>query len=207
MAEYPSNSHRAREMGKTEPPRERKVEKVVSGGVSTKTNNGRKFLDTFIAEDSKNVKSYIFMDVLVPAVKKLIADIVTDGIDMILYGGTGSGRARGSSGGASKISYRSFYDGGRGSHREASSYSARERFDYDDITFKSRRDAEIVLMNMHDILAEYKMVRVADMYDLAGLDHPYTSNDYAWTSLNSAEVVRVRGGDWIIKMPKASPID
>ena len=205
MTEYPSNSHKSREMAKAEPPRERKVEKVVSGGVSTKTNNGRKFLDTFISEDSSKVKSYIFMDVLVPAVKKLVYDIVTDAVDIILYGGNGGGGRARSSSGASKISYRSFYDSGRDNRREVSSPSV-GRFDYEDIEFKSRADAENVLRNMQDILEDYKMVRVADMYDLAGLEHPYTSNDYAWTSLRTAEVIRTRGG-WVIKMPKASPID
>lgn len=37
----------------------------------------------FISEDAGNIKSYVVLDVLVPAIKKAIADIVTGGIDML----------------------------------------------------------------------------------------------------------------------------
>ena len=85
--EYKSNSHKSKE-GQTETLTERKkVEKVVHGKVRTKPKSGiSKVTDMFISEDAANVKSYIVMDVLVPAVKKAISDIVRDGIDMILYG-------------------------------------------------------------------------------------------------------------------------
>ena len=83
MAEYPANSHRSKELATESHSEERKVQKVVSGKVTTKKNEVRKLTDIFISEDARNVKSYIFMDVLVPAIKKAISDIVTDGIDMI----------------------------------------------------------------------------------------------------------------------------
>ena len=82
MENYPSNSHKAREEVA-----EKKVEKVVSGKTSTKKKSGiRKLSDTFLSEDVSNVKSYIFSEVLLPAAKKLVSDIVTNGIDMLLYG-------------------------------------------------------------------------------------------------------------------------
>lgn len=57
-----------------------------------KKSEMQKFADVFISEDVNNVKSYIVMDVLVPAIKKAISDIVTNGIDMILYGETGKSK-------------------------------------------------------------------------------------------------------------------
>ena len=75
MTEYQSNSHKSKE-ARTEVPRETRVQKVVSGKVTTKKNDGRKFADIFVSEDVSNVKSYLFMDVLVPAIKKLISDEV-----------------------------------------------------------------------------------------------------------------------------------
>ena len=56
------------------------------------------------------MKSYIVMDVLVPAIKKAISDIVTNGIDMILYGEAGKSKKNST---ASKVSYQKFYDGGK----------------------------------------------------------------------------------------------
>ena len=134
MAEYPANSHRSKELATEGRSEERKVQKVVSGKVTTKKNEVRKLTDIFISEDARNVKSYIFMDVLVPAIKKAISDIVTDGIDMILYGGSGSGRKTKPS---NNVSYRNYYESPRNSMSSRND-PQRSRFDYDDIVFESR---------------------------------------------------------------------
>ena len=85
MKEIAPNSHRYKEEQKATAS-EKKIEKVVTGTVKTrKKPAAQKLTDIFISEDAANVKSYIFMDVLVPAIKKAISDIVTDGIEMILY--------------------------------------------------------------------------------------------------------------------------
>ena len=90
MEEYKPNSHKSKEEQKDLVP-EKRVEKVISGTVKPKKKSEmQKFADVFISEDVNNVKSYIVMDVLVPAIKKAISDIVTNGIDMILYGEAGS---------------------------------------------------------------------------------------------------------------------
>lgn len=203
MTEYQPNSHKSRELQTTEAPVEKRVEKVVKGKVQTRENKGRKLTDIFISEDASNVKSYIFMDVLVPAIKKAISDIVTDGIDMVLYGGTGRSKKSGS---GNKVSYRSYYDD-RPDRRESSSYSNRTRFDYDDILFDSRVEAESVYKEMQDVISRYGYCSVADMYDMAGLTPPFTANRFGWTSIRNAEIVRVRGGDYIIKLPKITPFD
>ena len=98
MENYKPNSHKYKEESKQLPAttEERpKVEKVVTGKVKTKKKSQvTKFADIFISEDAANVKSYVFMDILVPAIKKAISDIVIDSIDMIFYGGTGHSRKR-----------------------------------------------------------------------------------------------------------------
>lgn len=204
MEKYEGNSHRSKELQRAEAQEERRVQKVVTGNVKTRKNEVRKFTDIFISEDAANVKSYIFMDVLVPAIKKAISDIVTDGIDMILYGGSGGSKRKSSSG--SKVSYRKYYDDRHDDRRE-SSYRDRNRFDYDDIEFDYRGDAEAVRSEMIDCIERYGMVTVADMYDMAGQTAPYTSSKFGWTSIRTAEVKRVRGGKYIIELPRAVALD
>lgn len=201
--EYKPNSHRFKETQQQQSQEDRKIEKVTKGVVKTKKKNDiRKFADIFISEDITNVKSYVLMDVLVPAIKKAISDIVTDGIDMILYGGTGRSKKSGSS----KISYTNYYDRRNGDRHTASEPRARSRFDYDDIIFESRAEAEAVREEMLNVIDRYGFVTVADMYDMAELSQPYTSNKYGWLNIRTAEVVRVRDG-YILKLPKALPID
>lgn len=200
---YTPNSHRFREGQKESSEEKKKVEKVVNGTVKSKKKSEiKKFADVFISEDAVNVKSYILLDVLIPAVKKAISDIVTNGIDMILYGETN--RTKKSSG-ASKISYRSYYDRPN-DHKETSSLRTRTGYSYDDIILDNRGEAEEVLSRMDELVSTYGMVSVADLYDLVGITGNYTDNKYGWTDIRSARVDRVRDG-YMIKLPKALPFN
>ena len=70
MAEYPNNSHNARETQRDSSPPDKKVEKVVTSSVkSRKKSEVRKFAGIFVPEDTNSVKSYILMDVVVPGIK------------------------------------------------------------------------------------------------------------------------------------------
>lgn len=206
MEEYRPNSHKSKETQKegAAPPPDKKVEKVISGSAKPKKKGEmQKFADVFISEDVGNVKSYILMDVLVPAIKKAISDIVTNGIDMILYGETG--RTRKASSGT-KVSYGKFYDREPDRRRERLA-SSRGGYDYDDIVFETRGDAESVLDAMNDIISQYGVVSVGDLYDLADVSTDnYAVNKYGWTDISGCKPVRVRDG-YILKLPKALPIN
>lgn len=204
MEEYKSNSHKSREEQQATVTTDKKVKKVVNGSVRAKKKSEiQKFADVFIQEDAQKVKSYIMMDVLVPAVKKAISDIVTNGIDMILYGDTGHTKKSGS---ASKISYRSYYDK-KNEHRDYSSNRTRTGYDYDDIILDNRGEAEEVLFRMDELIDTYGLVSVADFYDLVGITGNYTDNKYGWTDIRSASVVRVHGNGYMIKLPRALPLN
>lgn len=198
MEEYKPNSRKYKEGNGTP----KKVEKIVSGGVKTKKKSEiQKLADVFISEDVSNVKSYVLMDVLVPAVKKAISDIVVNGIDMVLYGETGHSKKKSA---ASKVSYRSYYD--REHDRRSTDSRTRTGYNYDDIIFDNRGEAEDVLSRMDELVSTYGVVSVADLYDLVGITGNYTDNKYGWTDIMSASVVRVRD-EYMLKLPRALPLD
>lgn len=199
MENYSSNSKRSKDEQRTKEP-EKRASKVVTGTVVTKKKSGiSKLADEFISEDAKNIKSYVIGDVIIPSIKKALCDIVKDGIEMLLYGGTRPGGGRSVS---DRVSYRSYYDRDSRPIRETrtSSYS------YDDIILGSRGEAEDVLSRMDELMDTYGLVRVADLYDLVGITGNYTDNKYGWTNIRNAEIVRTRDG-YMIKMPRAVPID
>ena len=207
MEEYKSNSYRSKETQKNDnvKPEDRKIEKVVTGVVKTKKKSKiSQAMDNFISEDAKNVKSYVFGEVLIPAIKKAISDIVTDGIDIILYG-EARGKNRRST--ADRVSYRSYYDdrGGRNRMNERQAIMAGS-YSYDDIILSTRGEAEDVLSRMDELIETYGLVRVADLYDLVGITGNYTDNKYGWMNIRNAEIIIVRDG-YMIKMPRAVPID
>lgn len=202
MEDYKPNSHKYRNEQKELP--KKKVEKVVKGNVRVrKKSQASKFKDVFISEDASNVKSYILMDVLIPAIKKAVSDIVTDGIDMILYGGSG-GRSKNRSR-SSKISYTNYYDR-RDEERRRTDSRTRTGYSVDDIVLDTRGEAEDILQRMDELIDTYGIVSVADLYDLVGASGNYTDNKYGWTNIRNAEPVRVRDG-YMLRLPKAGPIN
>jgi len=191
--EYQSNSHKSKESNerKDEP---KKIEKVVTGQVKTKKKNGMsKLVSGFVSDDAQNIKSYLVKDVVVPTIKKTITDIV----DMILYGGKHkSGRTP-----AARVSYRSYWD----EPRERREPIAVQAYNYDDVILESRGDAEEVLDKLNEIIDQYQIASVADLYDLVGISGNYTDNRYGWTNLANAYVDRTRDG-YQLKLPRALPI-
>lgn len=199
---YESNSNKSKQNIQNES--SHKVEKIVTGKVVARKKTGfRKFTDEFISEDAKNIKTYVLRDVIIPALKKVISDIVTDGIDMILYGGTRGGDYRRSN--VDKISYRNYYDRNSTRRLEDSAYRA-TIYDYDDIVLSSMGEARDVLARMDELISTYGMASVADLYDLVGISGNYTDNKYGWTNIKSARIVRVRDG-YRIDMPRAMVIE
>ena len=197
-----SNKFKEEQKNKLAERKERKpISKVTKGKVKVKKKSElHKLADTFISEDAAKVKSYVIGDVLIPAIKKAISDIVTNGIDMILYGETGHSKRSSSS----RISYSKYYDDRRDDRRSSTS-SLRSRYDYDDVIFETRDEAKEVLERMDELIDLYGVASIADFYDLAGITGNYTDNKYGWTNLASADVIRVRDG-YTIKLPRVRPL-
>lgn len=196
MAEYKPNSHKYKNEKQTT---EKKSTKIVSGNVKTrKKSELQKMTGAIISEDARNVKSYILMDVLLPAIKDAIEDIVTNGIRMILRGETGA-RARGGSG-LSKISYNTI-----SSSNSRPSY-VRSGYTYDDIVLDTRGEVENVIRHMDDLINQYGSVSVADLYDMVGILGTPNDNKWGWANVRNAEPIRVKDG-YLLKLPKAHPID
>ena len=163
MPEYPDNSHSARE--NTSPPSKR-VEKVVNGTAKTrKQSEVKKFAGIFMPDEVGDVKTFIITDVVIPGLKNAIADVVS----IVLFGEAGRIGTRKNAG--SKVSYQRYYDDPRRDDRR--NYNQRPRpvagFEFDDIIFDNRGDADLVLDQLESAIANYGMASVLDLYDLAGL--------------------------------------
>lgn len=201
--EYKPNSHRYRE-GQADAPAERKkVEKVVKGVVKTKKKSEiRKFTDVFVAEDAHTVKTYLISDLLIPAIKNIILDLIIEGATMMFKGEPRRGGDKRSS--MDYVSYRTYADRGERRHSDT---KARIDFGLDDIYLESKGDAEIVLTRLDEMIEAYDRASVADFYDAIGESCPHTYNKYGWTNLASAEAIRVRGGEYKLKLPRVKPLD
>jgi hypothetical protein len=201
LEEYKANSNRARD-GELGPIQNKKLGSVVTGHAETQKKVGLgKYTGSIISSDLKSVGDFLMTDVLIPSVKKALADIVVNGIDMLLYGKSGMTKSNSS---VSKVSYSNYYN--RPYNEPVRAGSNGNSLDYDNIIFDNRGDAEAVLTSMEDILDQFGCVGVADLYDLADVAAPnYTVNNYGWTNLANAQVLRCRDG-YIIKLPKVTSL-
>lgn len=203
--DYKPNSHKAKAEERSLA--EKKVEKVISGTAKVKKKTGvRKVADTFISEDAANVKSYILMDVIVPAIKDILSNVVKDSIDMILFGGTSRRGSNNRRSNAEYVSYNRFYDSRRDDRRHESRSTIASRYNFDDITIDSKAEAEEVLERMDELIDTYGMVSVADLCELVGISSEYTDNKYGWTSLRNAKVVRLRGNEYMLDLPRVTSL-
>ena len=195
MTEYKLNSNVAKE---NETIARHKRDKVVNAETSTRKKSG---IEKF-AMDISSVKSSVISDIVKPSIKQLVSEIVKTSIDMLLFHEVRRDNRRPT---ASKISYNNYYEDQR---RYTSPNTNRTAYDYDDVVFQTRGDAESVLVAMEEIVDQFDLVSIADFYELSDIPNPnFTTTKYGWTNLRTAEVVRLRGGGYAIKFPRASRID
>lgn len=74
-------------------------------------------------------------------------------------------------------------------------------YDSNDIVYQFKGDAVQALACMYELLSEYGVVRVSDLYHVSGYNAEYADYRHGWTNVDSAKIEEVKGG-YIIRMPK-----
>lgn len=236
MDDYPSNSHRERTPDEAvddirasqkrpatkrlEGPKIREKEKLqqITEGVVVRRKPplGKRLRETFIGGDSKSVWGYVVMAVLIPAVKDMMSDAISQGVDRTLFGDSRPRSRRGGSRGGSSYGHVAYnrmsspntpYWGDRSPEpRREMSQRARSSHDFDDIVLESRGEAEEVIDRLFDLVSKYDVATVSDLYELTGITGNFTDEKWGWTDLKGANITRVRGG-YLLNLPRPEPLD
>lgn len=220
--EFPSNSQNV--VGKTKkeklPPEEKpekNVQKVVTGEVVQRsTPIGRRFKHIFFGGEFKGASRYILGDVLLPAFKNMTVDAVSKGVERMVYGDAAprrTGRPMDQfSSGRPRFSYNQPSD--RYSRQRPAMLPDQpphirqpqsRRRDAGEIILVSRAEAEMVLERLADLVDNFEVASVADLYELVGLPNNYVDNKWGWTNLAQSDIRQVREG-FIIDLPPVEPI-
>lgn len=179
-----------------------KLEKVISGEVVKKKKSSA-IASEFVKEEPSYVRDYILGEIILPAVKNTIADIVKNATDLFLFGEVTGSRSRNDRTGYSR---RSRDDRDYDRPRDRRRYSERRYDDFSDIVMTSRADATMVLNDLRDQIDDYGYATVANFYELVGEDSGHNDVKYGWENLDRAYVESVRGG-YIIEFPRARYLD
>lgn len=195
VKEYKSNSYKSKEDKK-------KVEKIISGTAMQKNKTfSQKIAGVFATEDVPDLKNYILWEVVVPSLK----DVTRNGLISIVEVIFGSGKSSRLNKSYDRVSYRN-YNSISTSRESKPSHSSHERMSFDNIRLDNKKDADIVMDQMEELIEAYGIVSIADLKDIVGLETYFTDNKYGWSNIRSAKIVRVSGG-WLISMPNPYPID
>jgi hypothetical protein len=207
-AAFPSNSR--------EPQKKEKLEKVVVGEVvQRKPGLGRRFRETFGGGDAKSVGQYIFFEVLVPALKDTFTDMVSQGVERMIYGEARSSSRRtghrpSSGSNLGHVSYNRYatppWRRDREEPREERRPKTRTSNSIDEIVLATRVEADEVLGRMFDVLSQYGQVTVGDLYELVGLEGTFTDQKWGWTDLRNVKPLRVRDG-YLLDLPRPEQLD
>lgn len=200
MTNYKSNSERKPLAANPEKSPEKKFEKVISGTAKIKKKSAfRRMYESFIVKDVGDINEYVFMDVMLPAVKNTILDVLS----MLFFGNSRGGRGPVLGSRAPYVSYENKYSN---KPTVNSAVQVRAGFAYEDILFATLSDAKDVYDRASEALEMYNILSVFDLYDMAGIrENDFTNNKYGWSTIVGADIVQTRGG-YLLKMPRPMPI-
>lgn len=147
------------------------------------------------------------IDVAIPAAKNAITDMVTQGIQQLLYGEVDS-RRRPSSGYTSYSSSsrdnrgRGYYESRRPERREP---RQPKPTNVEDLVFDTRGDATDVIEFVAESIEQYGQVSVADLMSSVGIQPRYTDERWGWTTTDAFEIRQIREG-WLVSADRPEPI-
>jgi hypothetical protein len=206
VTDYQGNTHKSKQVPQTQP-EDKVVEKVVTGVVVTKKKSfGQKFRSVFLGGDVKNALRYVTADVLLPAIRNLMVDATTRGVERVVYGESAMRRRPINYG--SRVQYNSPVRRDRAylpDQAPARPLGRQVRRETNDLVLTSREEAELVLERLTDIIDKYGVASLADLYDLTGLPTSHVDNKWGWTYLNNTEIRQVRDG-YLLDLPPVEEI-
>jgi hypothetical protein len=200
--------------GEPRKPKEKNIERVVITDVIQKPKGpGRRFKEIFLGGDARQAAAYVGRDVLLPALRNLIVDMVTKGAERMVYGESSYRRRPG-------INYRAQYQGIqynrpfdprdpiRDPRERAYSTTSRvrqNRHEINDVIIATKEEADLVVERLADILDKYEVVSLADLNDLIGLQTSHIDNKWGWTYLGNLQVRQIRQG-YLLELPPLEEI-
>lgn len=198
---YGANSQKSRSPEPVEEPRV--TGPVISGSaIERKEPLRKKFLQAYAGDSAQSVGQYLLMDVIVPGTKNIISDLVTQGINRLLYGTSRPSQGVNSSLGGR--GYGKFFNGGANSSPSQNGptvHRVQESQQFGEIILQTRPDAELVIDELRALIETYGNAKVSNLYAMIGKSGDFTNQSYGWTNLSRAGVIQIREG-YLLDLPK-----
>lgn len=186
--------------------REKRVTRIAQGKVLRKRRTiGRRFADTIVGENARGVVEYVALEIVLPAIKDMIAEAATSAVERLLFGDSrGSSRSRGG---------KRYLGSGPVNYSRYSSTPAREpsrfrdaRQKLDDIILASRNEAEEVIDGLGNLIDNYESASVADLHEMLGITGSHTDENYGWVTARDMGVRHIPNVGYKLTLPAPVPL-
>ena len=159
----------------------------------------------FIGPDGiRDISKKLADEIVVPAVKNIIVDAFTSGIQMAILGKDevhGYRNDRTSYNGPSNQYWKSSAKPHAPTNNYTKAQNRNPQGNYvRDYVLEERAHAVSVLQTLREQISKYGATSISDYNDLTGQDSTYTENQYGWRDLSGARIIPSRGG-YVIKLP------
>jgi hypothetical protein len=213
MENYQSNSKKNKAEKKEKP----EIQKIVTGQIVSKPPSiTSKIKGIFFGGDAREVARYVMGEVLLPAFRNLVVEALHVGTERMVFPDSSIRRRPGYSAApdryAPKVTYATPVNRGlpRDPRERQTGYlpeqrSSGRRRETNEINFGRLEDAEAVLAQMIDVIDQYDVVSLADLYDMVGLLSSPIDNKWGWTFLTDVDIRQTRDG-FVIDFPHAEPL-
>lgn len=201
---------------KPDPPKEgaavkKDIKPVVLEGTIVKAQRPatRRFLDYLFAESPQDLVKRVARDTLVPRAKAGVEEALNSFIHGMFWGQGSSpltGVVKGTvlrGGGVNYNAVSSSPPSGLTMAREAN--QSRSTGNYQDLVCPTQDVAERILAQLYDVFNQYRVVAVADLYEMASITPAPSDNAYGWLSLDGARITKERDG-YVLALPRPSLI-
>lgn len=198
---YANNSYNSKSgLSRISQPKKNDELVPVASGTEKKKTMTEQLAESFIASNMEDMKRSLIFDWLIPGAKNIIEAMV----HMFLFGNgspSSSGRSiLGRSSEGSRLRKVDIYHGGTSSDTYIQNKVTREP----EITYPTKDQADRVLLELRKRLTEYRRVTVKEFYILSNIQQTdYAMSNWGWRYLpDTLQPMQVRGGGWVLKMPR-----
>lgn len=209
MEQYPSNT--LKERNKQAQKKEKPDLKCVVSGKSKPVPQSlwSKVFVGIKPASGQTMKSFIFDEIVTPLIQRAVVEGVTGAINYLVKGDAYADRKNNSSFGKSYINYNGISSGKSNVNGSQYVYSGKNSgMEIENVWFESRVDAQRVLDEMQNVIANYDILTVNGFYDIIGRTNIIdpSNEKFGWSDLRNAYITASRGG-WVIHLPHPMPID
>lgn len=187
-------------------PKKKVITPVASGAKKVERPATRRFFDFLFAESPKALAGKVARDVLWPRAKAGFEEAANSFLAGMLWG-DGVNRpipniVKGTVLRGGGMNYNTISTQNSLSQARLANVS-RSVGNYQDLVLPTQQMAEAVLGNMYELLNEYRVVAVADLYEAAGVTPAPSDNAYGWMSMDGSRISKVRDG-YLLELPRPS---